>query len=127
MIKKNDKPGVYEINGRVIDIFGLTDEEFDQARKTMTREDFIEYAVCLDMATRKAWEDGLIEDCDEMGDFTDDELMKIFRELEEDIYDICTETSSVGKDLDSVAVWAVDPGPGNGCYKVKACDMFSKE
>lgn len=94
MCKKNDKPGVYDINGRVIDIFGINKEVVNKNRHDMSREDFIEYAVDVDMAARKAWEDGVLEFCEEMGDFSDDELRQIFREFEESVYDRCVSKSS---------------------------------
>lgn len=110
MCKKNDKSGVYEINGRVIDIFGLTDEEFDQARKTMTREDFIEYAVDVNMAFRRAWEDGIVDECGEMGDFSDEELKNIFRDMVVEEYDGYMSTSDKAAGVRSDGFLARDPG-----------------
>lgn len=134
MCKKIDRPGVYEINGRVIDIFGVVNGEYDRNRDIMSREDFIDYAVDVNMVFRRAWEDGIVDECGEMGDFSDEELKNIFRDMVAEEYDGYMFTSDEAAGVRSDGFLARDPGADrerwllemgrrrNICIEVKSID-----
>lgn len=107
MVNESIGSGIYEVNGRTIDLSALTNSKLEADRKNMTREDYVRYRADIDFAVCLAVKDGLVNACCDMPNLSESELWEMFYEAESSLYDghaMILNGESRARDSESFAV-----------------------